>query len=673
MSEPKYTNALAKEDSLYLRQHAHNPVNWLPWGEEARQMARSENKLMIISIGYSSCHWCHVMEKESFEDEEVARLMNEHYICIKVDREERPDVDQIYMKAVQLMTRQGGWPLNCFTNPEGEPVYGGTYFPKEKWVKVLGYLADLWKEQPDQVNEYGKKLKNGLSLSGVLPAWVEGKSFDEAVLKKSVDNWKTRFDQHRGGSNEAPKFPLPSNYSFLLKYGFVYKDKDVTAHVKLTLDRMSIGGIYDQVGGGFTRYSTDPDWKVPHFEKMLYDNAQLLELYSEAYGAYGDPEYRYTANGIRTWLKAEMRNGKGGYFSALDADSEGKEGQFYVWDPSIEHEVDHYGKYYFTDHRGSREGNFIPVRKGTLRELSSMHGISVEKVEEELDTLNEELRKRRSKRPKPGTDDKTLCSWNAMLISGFIAAYEHMGSESDLEEALSILRFVESEFLDEGELRLLHTWKDGLAKIDGFLEDYAFLIKAYLSVYRVTFDSSYLQKAKELTFQTMDRFYDDKSGVFFFTSTGGESLVSRPVELSDNVIPSSNSVMARNLFELAGYFGLTHFEKCADRLLFGMEEVLIDYGAGYSNWAEMWIQKAIGSPELVVSGPKAKEVMGEIKGFYPLLIKAASAQSESLQLLQGRYDEKRTRIFVCRHHACQTPVESVDDAISQLKNVYHLS
>ncbi len=545
----------------------------MAWGEEARQKAADENKLMLVSIGYSSCHWCHVMEHESFEDEAVAEVMNEHFVCVKVDREERPDIDQIYMEAVQMMTGQGGWPLNCFANPEGKPVYGGTYFPKEQWVQVLKQLATLWNDNPEKVNEYGEKLTQGMKVSGILPPPDPNAEWPIAALSETVENWKTRFDTERGGPNKAPKFPLPSNYSFLLKYGYINQNQEILEHVKLTLNEMGRGGIYDQIGGGFTRYSTDSHWKVPHFEKMLYDNAQLLTLYSEAYTAFGESEYLHTANGIKSWLRREMQNGKGGYYSAIDADSEGVEGKFYVWDKAhLEKNYPDFAKYYHLDQNALWEGNIIPVRKGTISDLSAALSIPEEEVISELAAVNEKLLAERSERVRPGTDDKSLCSWNAMLITGFATSHIHTQEAADLAEAKSILGFIESELLDAATLDLKHTWKNGKAKIDGFLEDYAFLIEGYLSLYEATFAEAYLEKAKELSFKTLDLFYDEKTGVFFFTPHHQTDLVSRPMELNDNVIPSSNSVMAVNFIKLSSYFRLPHFEAVAKRLLNAVEK-----------------------------------------------------------------------------------------------------
>lgn len=670
MSSPRYTNSLAEEDSLYLLQHAHNPVNWMPWGDEARQKAAAENKLMLVSIGYSSCHWCHVMEQESFEDEEVAELMNRHFVCVKVDREERPDIDQIYMEAVQMMTGQGGWPLNCFTNPEGKPVYGGTYFPKQQWIQVLNQLAALWSDNPEKVNEYGDKLTQGMKVKGVLAPYDPKSEWPIDALEETVEKWKTRLDNERGGPDKAPKFPLPSNYSFLLKYGIIADDEAIRQHVKLTLNQMAIGGIYDQVGGGFTRYSTDADWKVPHFEKMLYDNAQLLSLYSEAYGAFGDAEYLHIATGIKSWLKLEMQNGKGGYFSAIDADSEGEEGKFYVWENDfLKEKFPNFSTFYQTDHRASWEGKVIPVRRGTLNELAKASVADADEVRNELQKLNDGLLLSRNERERPGTDDKSLCSWNAMLITGFATSYLHTQNEDDLTEAKKIQAFIETELMDVATLDLKHTWKKGRAKIEGFLEDYAFLIEAYLSLYEVTFEEAYLERAKELALKTLDLFYDDKTGVFFFTAHHQEDLVSRPMELSDNVIPSSNAVMAENLIKLSSYFHLPHFEAVAKRLLKAVESGMKEYGAGYSHWAMIWLRLSLGTPELVAAGEGAFSEIKKLNEYIPIVIRAAAEKKSNLELLKGRLNTDALQFYICQNRSCKQPVQSLAEAETEIKKI----
>jgi len=668
----RFVNSLAEEDSLYLLQHAHNPVHWMPWGNKAREKAIRENKLILVSIGYSSCHWCHVMEKESFEDELVANVMNEHFVCVKVDREERPDVDQVYMEAVQMMTGQGGWPLNCFTTPEGKPVYGGTYYPKQKWIQVLEQLASLWKENEEKVLAYGDQLAHGMQVSGILPTPADEEEFRLEKLNSSVENWKSRFDKIKGGSDKAPKFPLPSNYSFLLKYGFLRKDKEILDQVRLTLDEMAKGGIYDQIGGGFTRYSTDSDWKVPHFEKMLYDNAQLLSLYSEAFGAFGDREYLYISNGIKKWLRREMRNGKGGFFSALDADSEGVEGKYYVWEKEyLEKEFPEFSELYHLDYRASWEEQIIPVRKTCLQELAMSLELSEKEVEHKLGKLNEQILLTRNKRRRPSTDDKSLCSWNAMLISGFANAYLFGKQKDDLEEAKRILEFIESELQDRESKELKHTYKNGAAKISGFLEDYAFLIEAYIHLYQVTFDEKYLLRAKELSFLTLDKFYDEEKGIFFFTSGDQKDLITRPMEMSDNVIPSSNSVMATNLYTLSGYFYLPHFENVAKRLLNAVSNGLEEYGEGYSNWGELWLRISLGSPELVAGGKGAIDEIKKIQHYSPLVLKAAAEKNSELNLLKGRIN-KELNFYICQHHTCQSPVGSINEVVHALSNIFAL-
>ncbi len=672
MDSHKFTNSLIKEDSLYLLQHAHNPVNWLPWGEEAQKKARNENKLMLISIGYSSCHWCHVMEKECFEDEEVAELMNEHFICIKVDREERPDVDQIYMEAVQLMTRQGGWPLNCFTNPKGEPVFGGTYFPKNQWMNVMLQLTEIWKNEPEKFNDYGAKLKEGLQVNGILPKISLDEEWSIATLNSCVNNWKDRFDKERGGPNKAPKFPLPSNYAFLLRYSFAVNNEEVKEHVKLTLDRMATGGIVDQIGGGFTRYSTDGEWKVPHFEKMLYDNGQLLALYSEAYLAFNDPEYLHTAEGIKKWLRREMQNGEGGYYSALDADSEGVEGKYYVWDQvELTVEYPEFENFYHLDYKAEWEGNIIPVRRGTLSDLANQNGAAISDVKNQLEELNGRLIAERNKRIRPGTDDKSLCSWNAMLASGFAKSYRFTGDEKDLEEAIAIIGFIEKHLIDPTNSTLKHTWKNGVAKIEGFLEDYAFLIEAYIQLYLANFNEEFAEKAKGLSYVALDKFYDSEKGLFFFTPISNEELISRPTEISDNVIPSSNSVMANNLSLLSELYAIPHFEKVSKRLLKAIEKSMIEYGSGYSEWASIWLRQSLGNPEMAIAGEKAYSSISEMRSIYKPGVLAIAAQSEStIALFQGRFKKGHTRFYVCRNKTCQNPVDTVTEAFSELNRVY---
>lgn len=673
LENPKHTNALSKESSPYLLQHAHNPVNWLPWGDEAKQKAAAENKLMLISIGYSSCHWCHVMERESFENEEVAQLMNDNFVCVKVDREERPDVDQVYMDAVQAMRKQGGWPLNCFTTPDGKPIYGGTYFPKANWIDVLNQLSELWQRTPKDVQEYGDKLAEGMQVSGSIPVRDDRKVWEEKTLSDALTNWETRMDNTFGGPDKAPKFPLPTNYIFLLRYGIIKNDKAILNHVELTLDKMAQGGIYDQVGGGFTRYSTDKYWKAPHFEKMLYDNAQLLSLYAEAYSHFKKSDYLHISEGISSWLRREMAEENGSFYSALDADSEGIEGKFYTFETQELKDnglLNAYSKFYFTDEHAFWEGKLIPVRKGSFQEIANQLNISETETIAGFNDLNEQLLAIRGKRIRPLTDDKTLCSWNAMLASGLLKTYDTEGDVTALNDAKAILNFIDNQFLDATTGKLTHSWKGGKASDFGFLEDYAFVISAWIDLYQTTFDEHALLRAKEFAISAIDQFYDKEKGFFFFTASDQSDLINRPVELSDNVIPSSNSVMARNLHLLATYFSVPYYFEIASRLLSAVEKSMIEYPEGYGNWANLYLQKVMGSPELVIIGENAERIYQELKKTdLSNFVLAVSEKNSRLPIFAARYEAQKTLIYLCQNQACLKPVETVEAALIEINRL----
>ena len=675
MPEHAYTNALINESSPYLQQHAHNPVDWLPWGEEALKKAHDENKLMLVSIGYSTCHWCHVMERESFEREDVAEVMNAHFVCVKIDREERPDLDQVYMDAVQIMRRQGGWPLNCFTTPDGLPVYGGTYFPKDEWIRLMLQLAEMWKDDPGKLIEYGTKVAEGIRISGALPGIDEAEELDLSVLEETLTGWKKNFDGERGGPNHAPKFPMPVNYAFLLNYGRVRDDAEVLAQVKLTLDHMARGGIHDHIGGGFARYSTDVEWKVSHFEKMLYDNAQLLGLYSEGYGAFEDTEYRVVADGIKTWLRREMKHPQGGYFSALDADSEGVEGLYYTWPrdmSDLNSDLQRgFERLYITDQRAMWEGRLIPIRKGSLVEMANSADVTLEEWLEEFKDTNDALYRIREKRVRPGLDDKRICSWNAMLATGFVTSARYGGGEEDAEEAKGILRFIDDRLYDHTKGVLRHTVKDGGGAAPDFLEDYAFVIEAYIALYALEFDESHLHRARELTFTAIDRFYDEQKGVFFFVPEDSTDLIARPVELADNVIPSSNAVMAENMVFLAAYFGNAQFERIAMRLVHGVTGALSQQGESYARWANLYLRLALGSPELVIAGPDALKMAAELRSlFIPSVSRAAATTKSRLDSFENRLGHKQTQLYICRHRSCRQPANTVAEAVEELRLIY---
>ncbi|TVR39792.1 MAG: thioredoxin domain-containing protein [Cryomorphaceae bacterium] len=673
MKHDKQPNRLANESSPYLLQHAYNPVDWYPWGEEAFEKARKENKLVLISIGYSACHWCHVMERESFENDTLAAIMNEHFVSVKVDREERPDVDQIYMNAVQLMTGSGGWPLNCFTLPDGRPVYGGTYFPPAQWEKILITLHETWQQEPEKFAEYAQKLTEGVQQSDLVQlqedeAWLSRDTLDLAVRK-----WKDSFDEIAGGPNRAPKFPLPNNYQFLLNYGFLAGDEKVSAHVKLTLNKMAMGGIYDQVGGGFARYSVDMVWKVPHFEKMLYDNGQLLSLYSLAYRRYRDPLHKHVVYQTAEWLEREMTAANGAFYSALDADSEGEEGKFYVWKEDELKEL--FGDDFpFVKDLYSiggtalwEHGNNIPLRKKTDEELMQIHKLTPEELLAKQGEVNKTLLAAREKRVRPGLDDKTLTSWNALTVSGLCEAYLTFGDERFLEPARKNMDFLLSaQRRSDGGLN--HSYKDGKSTINGYLEDYCFTIEALLDLYRATFEEQWLETARELTDYTIAHFSQEETGMFYFTSDLDPPLIARKTEVSDNVIPSSNSVMARVLF-LQGHlwFNEAYLER-SRQMLRNVAPMIPKYASGYSNWANLMLGEVYNWREVVITGDEAITLALELQSNFTPNVSVLAAKHESeLPLFESRFFENQTTIFVCENRACQMPVNEVAAALKQLR------
>jgi uncharacterized protein len=680
MKTNRQPNQLIKESSPYLLQHAYNPVNWLPWGDEALSRARTENKLIIVSVGYSACHWCHVMEHQSFEDDKVAQIMNDLFISIKVDREERPDIDQVYMAAVQLMTGQGGWPLNCICLPDGRPLYGGTYFPKEKWIAVLLNLADLWNGEPEKCLQYATELTEGVrALDQIVPEF-DSLQIAPGAVQMSWENWAQRIDSTEGGPNRAPKFPLPNNYLFLLRYAHLSGNESAGKYLRLTLDKMAMGGIYDHVGGGFARYSTDMLWKVPHFEKMLYDNAQLVSLYSEAYGATFDPFYKSVAEETLRWIEREMTTDEGAFYSALDADSEGEEGKFYVWKKEelqqvLQNDFVWFAELYnvnsigyWVDHHQSQdEGNYILLMRQSFLQFAAAKGWELAELMEKVSGAKSLLLNTRNTRVHPGLDDKILCSWNAMMIRAYADAWKYLHEESFLYSAVKCARFIQNKMtMPDG--KLLHSYKNGKGAINGFLEDYAFVIDAYIALYQTRFDESWLIKAKELAEIVMQNYHDSADPMFFFTSAEDAPLIARKKELSDNVIPASNSVMANNLLTLGRYFGREDWITRSAEMLKCVEAEMIKYGSGYSNWLILSLHQLFPSREVVIVGKHVDKTAAEIRKYYlPNEIFAGSAGRSEVPLLQNRTDSGEDLIFVCENNTCHLPVRSVEDAIQQLK------
>jgi uncharacterized protein YyaL (SSP411 family) len=668
----RHTNRLAQESSPYLLQHSHNPVDWYPWGEEALAKARDESKLVLVSVGYSSCHWCHVMERECFEDEAIAKLMNAHYVCIKVDREERPDLDQVYMTAVQLMTQRGGWPLNCFTLPDGRPIYGGTYFPPAQWNKVLIELHTTWQGDPERVMEYATRLTKGIASTDLVEPASQDAELSQGQLADMLTKWEPLMDHNYGGPDKAPKFPLPNNYEFLLRYARLSKDRALEQLVELTLDKMALGGIFDQVGGGFARYSTDVLWKVPHFEKMLYDNAQLVSLYSQAYQAFKKPLYRDTVEHTLEFLFREMHGMDGAFFSALDADTEGEEGKYYVWTKDqlmavLGPDYDLAAAYYNVNERGHWEhGNHILLRHTDYVGFAAEFGIGESELKERVAAIKYRLLEARNKRPRPGLDDKALTSWNALMVKGLCDAYEAFGKAEWLAEAERTMGLLLST-CRRSNGGLWHSLKNGKATINGYLEDYCFSIEALLALYSVTFNEGWITEAQALAEHAIRHFHDKATGLFHFTSDLDPPLITRPRELHDNVIPASNSSMAKALHILGTLLDNEHYLAISRHMMVTMADNMTDYPSGHSNWAQLMLMHVFPCPEIAITGPDALRLRGEFAEHYlPDRIFLGSTMRSELPLLKDKFLPAST-IFVCVDKACQLPVPTVAEALKQLQ------
>lgn len=668
----QHTNRLTQENSPYLLQHAHNPVDWYPWGEEALQKAKNENKVILVSIGYAACHWCHVMERESFENEEIAKIMNEFFVCIKVDREERPDIDRIYMDAVQLMTGSGGWPLNCFAMPDGKPFFGGTYFRSNDWVRVLQGIQNAWLSEKDKVEKVADQISEGVRSNELIEVKSEPKAFDINDVKSGYENWQKDFDKVEGGNNRAPKFPLPGSLQFLLRYYHANKDQSALDHVVLTLDKMAAGGIYDQIGGGFARYSVDAIWKVPHFEKMLYDNAQLVSLYAEAYSLTKITEYKRVMEETLDFIDRELSLPNGGFYSSLDADSEGVEGKFYVWEKSeiesvLKEDAEWFCEYFGVSEKANwEEGNILMI-SADKKDLATKLGITTEQFDEKIKNASNKLLLKREERIRPGLDDKALTSWNALMIKGFVDAYKALGKQEYLERAEKAIHFIEKNLM-KGEGHLYRNYKDGVSKINAFLDDYSFTIEAYISLYQASFKEDYLIKADRLMKVVMAHFSDEKSGMFFYTSDEDPDLIARKMELLDNVIPSSNSSMAKSLFLLGTYLEKEVYKERSKQMLANVYERMLKVPSYHFNWGQLFFYLANSTYELVIMGDLAMDEKQKIESlFLPNVLIAGSLTESELPLLKNRYVSNQTTFYLCKNRTCKIPVTSVEELLDQLQ------
>lgn len=675
----KHTNALINETSPYLLQHAHNPVNWEAWNPEVLARAKKENKLLLISIGYAACHWCHVMEHECFEDEEVARVMNANFINIKIDREERPDVDHIYMDALQMMTGSGGWPLNIVALPDGRPFWGATYVKKKDWINILQQLSETHQKSPQKVQEYAENLANGIKAINLVENQNNLNLFTSEQLDEAVKDWSRYFDTFLGGYKRAPKFMMPVNLNFLLHYGTAQKDKDILEYVHTTLTKMAWGGIFDHVGGGFSRYSVDTKWHVPHFEKMLYDNGQLVSLYAKAYAATKDELYKTTVEQTIAFIEKELMHPSFGFYSSLDADSltetgELEEGAYYVWQEEqlkslLRNNFSIFKDYFNINSYGHWEhGNYVLIRDASKEKIAKKHSIVSDELKGIINSSLALLDAERNKRNKPRLDDKILTSWNGLMLNGLVDAYRYLGNEAYLKLALKNADFILKNLVkpDGG---LWHNHKNGKSSINGYLEDYASVIEAFIGLYEVTFDEQWLAHANVLTTYCQENFYDSESGMFFFTSKQDDYVIRRTIETSDNVVPASNSIMAKNLLKLSKLFPEKNYEEIALQLLKNVQNNFEKSAQNHANWLELLLFFDRPFYEIAIVGEDYREKGKKVgKDYLPNTILAATKKESTIGILQNRYSLDNTLIYICEKGACKLPVKNVNEALKQLQN-----
>jgi uncharacterized protein len=688
-------NKLINETSPYLLQHAHNPVDWHAWKPEAFERAKAEDKPILVSIGYSTCHWCHVMERESFEVVDTAAFMNAHFINIKVDREERPDVDQIYMEACQVISGGGGWPLNCFLTPDGRPFFAGTYYPPEpayqrpSWLQLLTNMVNAFKTQRQVVEEQADKLtdiirnadSNFIKKKPEFTQSLENLKNTEGVFTRDkLDNiyyaLRERFDRVDGGFGGAPKFPSTFCIQFLLDYYFYTKNEEALEHAELSLTKMIQGGIYDQLGGGFARYATDREWLIPHFEIMLYDNALILNNLCDVYKITKKDIYRETIEETLAFIEREMLNKAGGFYSAYDADSEGVEGKFYVWQKKeietvLGEDAALFCAFYDVTEEGNWEETNILWRHKSYEEFATASGIDIFILREKLKISRDKLFKIRDLRIKVGLDDKILLSWNALIISSFAKAHEALNVENTeggyKQIAVEGLDFIFNKFR-KTELEFYHTYKEGQAQYDAFLEDYSYLIEAILDVYQITFEKRYIFEAKALTDYVLDNFFDSNDNLFYFTSEKQTDIILRKKDLYDNATPSGNSTMVKNLQRLGILLDNKKYKTLSVNMLQAVGDVIERYPSGFAKWASGVLSVVFPPLEIAVVGKNAFEKVLQINAlFLPNKIVMASVEEDNtLPLLKGKENEGDTYIYVCQDYACKMPVKTVNEMLKAL-------
>ncbi len=683
--EYAYTNDLIKETSPYLLQHAHNPVHWHAWNEAALAKAKKSDKPILVSIGYAACHWCHVMEKESFENEEVANYMNEHFINIKIDREERPDLDHIYMDAVQAIAGSGGWPLNVFLTTDAKPFYGGTYFPPQKafnrpsWKEVLVFITDAWKkkrqeieQQADTLLEHIKSSNRFVSKNHLIDEPGTVYNFTEDQCRLIAENILKSADTLHGGFGNPPKFPQTFSIQYLLTYAHYFKDDNALQHATFSLRKMLEGGIYDHLAGAMARYSTDAEWLVPHFEKMLYDNALLVNVLCDAYQVTGEDFYKNAIEKTLHFFIFEMQHPDGGFYAALDADSEGVEGKFYVW---TKNEIaDVLGKntgvfceYYGVTETGNWEQKNILNIVASKEKLAQFHGITITQLEKILSDAEKELLAQRNARVRPLTDDKILLSWNALLLTAFCKAAAVLGNGDYKNQAVLLFNFLIEKFSKNGNV-VFHSYKNNEAKHAACLDDYAYLIQSCILLQEITGNQDYLLKAKEITDYVIENFQDEASGFFYYTHKSQADVIVRKIEIYDAAIPSGNSIMAENLFYLSIVFDNPGWWSIANKMLITLSDILLKYPGSFAVWAHLLIKQRSGTNEIALTGKNVEELLKEIMKIYlPGRVLQSSDVEKDLPLLKNKIYGENPLIFLCKNYSCSAPVADISGFKELLK------
>ncbi len=674
-----YTNRLINETSPYLLQHAHNPVDWFPWGEEAFNKSKEENKPILVSIGYAACHWCHVMERESFEDPQVAAIMNQHFVNIKVDREERPDVDHIYMDAVQAISGSGGWPLNVFLTPDKKPFYGGTYFPprrafnRSSWPEVLEAIAKAYKEGQGKIEEDAETLTEHLKKSNAFGTATNEIKYNRENVATAFQNMMKTADTDWGGFGKAPKFPQTFSIIFLLRYAHLNKNEVAKVQALLCLDKMMQGGLYDHAGGGFARYATDAQWLAPHFEKMLYDNALLVMAYTEAYSLTKEEKYKEVIEETLAFIERELMHSDGGFYSALDADSEGEEGKFYVWtyeevmntvlkDPSL------FCRYFDISEEGNWEGKNILFVKTPVVEFAEKENKEVACVSEIVAAGKKDLLEKRSERIRPQLDDKILLGWNALMTSAYCKAYAVLGKDHYLEVAKKNIQFLFQNFQNSDSL-FFHTWKGGAAKYPAFIDDYSYLIAALLDLGQVSSDFSYFVEAEKIATAVVSGFSDSEDCLFYFTHKDQEDVLLRKKEVYDGATPSGNATMAFNLYQLGIILNNEEWSRRSEKMVSLLADLSIKYPTSFGVWLNIYMQMVYGTDEVAIIGVRAHQMAHELWAYYfpNKIVMIDTNKNENFPLLQGRFVDGETLIYLCRNYACQRPVKTVAGLLELLR------